>query len=296
MSVNTHLHNHMVGFPRYERKEEGLQTELQISREEGRNYTSSSYLPLYEMSNSYLSNGYSVLYGAESIPNESAKEKLFENIANVNPTQVVQNNLASGFLMVVNRDSIYEENDTNYKSIVNFWNSNVKRIQEKLGNKTKGTMIFSAPDSYFKHDKHDIFMMFEEEMGKTFPTNTGMVCWYKEEWLNSLSLASLIKVLITHKYTIHNDWKYEAWTANEILSLISKGIDKSLGEGSATLLFQTMNTIHKLNQDVIVARPVVFESVLKRLLGNDQQVYQVMDSISKQIIEKIRFSKGSHSM
>lgn len=105
MSVNTHLHNHMVGFPHYERKEEELQTEIQISREESRNYNCSSYLPLYEMSNSYLSNGYSVLYSAESVPNESAKEKLFENIANVNPTQVVQNNLASGFLMVVNRDS-----------------------------------------------------------------------------------------------------------------------------------------------------------------------------------------------
>src|SRR5215831_19323782 len=291
MSVNTHLHSHVVGFPHYKNKEEQLQTGIQISTEECQNYNSSAYKPIYEMSNSYLSNGYSVLYGAESIPNESTTEKIVENIVSVNPTQEVRDNLSRGLMLVFDRDSIYEENDTNYKSIVNFWNSNVNTIQKKLQGKTKGTMIFSAPDSYFKQDKHDIFMMFEEEMGKTFPTNTGMVCWYKEEWLNSLSLASLIKVLITHKSTIHNDWKYKAWTANEILSLISKGIDKSLGEGSATLLFQTMNTVHKLNQDVIVARPVVFESVLKRLLGNDQQVYQVMNSISKQIIEKIGFSK-----
>jgi hypothetical protein len=33
-------------------------------------------------------------------------------------------------------------------------------------------MLFSTPDSYFKHDKHDIFMMFEEEMGKAFPTKS----------------------------------------------------------------------------------------------------------------------------
>jgi hypothetical protein len=150
-------------------------------------------------------------------------------------------------------------------------------------------MMISIPDSYFKHDKHDIFMMFEEEMGKTFPTKTGMICWYKEEWLNSLSLASLIKVLITHKYTIYNDWKSKAWTANEIVSLISKGIDKSLGEGSSTLLFQAMNTIHKLNQDVIVSRPVVFEGILKRLLGNDQYVSPLLDSIFEQITKKISF-------
>jgi hypothetical protein len=252
----------MIGFPYYKGKEES-QFEIQKARKDG-SYSYFTYKPLYEMSNSYLSNGYSVLYGAESIPDESAKEKLFENVMNVNPTEKVQNYISKGFLTAVNRDSIYEESGTNYKSIVDFWNSNVHRIQKKLQGKTKGTMIFSAPDSYFKHDKHDIFMMFEEEMGKTFPTNTGMVCWYKEEWLNSLSLASLIKVLITHKSTIHNDWKYKAWTANEILSLISKGIDKSLGEGSATLLFQTMNTVHKLNQDVIVARPVVFESALRQ--------------------------------
>ena len=59
---------------------------------------------------------------------------------------------------------------------------NINRIQKKMDGKTKGTMIFSAPDSYFKHDKHDIFMMFEEEMGKTFPTKSSMICWYKEEY------------------------------------------------------------------------------------------------------------------
>src|SRR5215813_2367717 len=122
-----------------------------------------------------------------------------------------------------------------------------------------------------------------------FPTKSSMICWYKEEWLNSLSLASLIKILITHSYVVHNDWKYKARNGNEIISLISKGIDKSLGEGSATLLFHAMNTIHKLNQDVVVSRPVVFEGILKRLLGNDQFVSSLLVSISEQIIKKISF-------
>jgi hypothetical protein len=171
----------MVGFPHYKNREEELQPGIKISMKESQSYNSSAYKSIYEMSNSYLSNGYSVLYSAESIPNESTKEKIFENIVSVNPTQEVRDNMAKGFLLVFDRDSIYEESDTNYKSIVNFWNSNVNRIQKKLRGETKGTMIFSAPDSYFKQDKYDIFMMFEEEMGKTFPTKTGMICWYKEE-------------------------------------------------------------------------------------------------------------------
>ena len=103
-------------------------------------------------------------------------------------------------------------------------------------------------------------------MGKAFPTKSSMICWYKQEWLNNLSLASLIKILITHSYVVHNDWKYKACTGNEIINLISNSIDKSLGEGSATLLFQAMRTIHKLDQDVVVFRPIIFESILKRLV------------------------------
>jgi hypothetical protein len=283
MSFDAYLNSHMTGFPSAEEYRKASQIKNQ--KHNLQSY-SSSYQPLYEMCNTYLSNGYSVLYGPESIPNKSAEEKVFENIINVNSE--VQNYLSKGFLTVVNRDSIYEECGADYRSIVNFWNSNVNRIQKKLDGKTKGTMMLSVPDSYFKHDRHDIFMMFEKEMGKTFPIKSGMICWYKEEWLNSLSLASLIKVLITHKYVVYDDWKNKAWTANEIINLISKGIDKSLGEGSAKLLFQTMRTIHKLNLDVVVSRPVVFETTLKRLLGSDQQV-SVMDSISKEIIERIMF-------
>jgi len=61
------------------------------------------------------------------------------------------------------------------------------------------------------------------------------------------------------------------------------------GEGSATLLFQVINTVHKLNQEIIVSRPVVFEGILKRLLGNDQRDSPVLDSIFEQTIKEISF-------
>ena len=73
-----------------------------------------------------------------------------------------------------------------------------------------------------------------------------------------ISLINQDSNLITHSYVVHNDRKYKAWTGNEIISLISNSIDKSLGEGSATLHFQAMRTIHKLDQDVLVFRPIIF--------------------------------------
>jgi hypothetical protein len=169
----------------------------------------------------------------------------------------------------------------------------VKEAGEKTNGKSKGTILFSAPDSYFKNDQHGIFMMFEEAMGRTFPNNTSMVCWYLQNWLSNLSLASIIRVLTNHKYTIHSGWKYKEWTEKEIIDTISKGIDKKLGEGTATLLFKTMRTVHKLDQDVIVPRPVVFEGILKSLMGEDSADLAI-DSIRKEFIEHMSFSKEAN--
>jgi hypothetical protein len=210
-----------------------------------------------------LEDGYSVLYGAESIPNESAAEQLLENIKNVNSTQQVLNNISKGYLNLINADSIYESASTDYDALVDFWNSNVKQTQKNIQG-LKGTMIFSAPDLYFKNDKYDTFMMFEDAIGRTFSNNTSMVCWYLEKWLNDLSLASIIRTLTSHQHIIHNKWKYKEWTKNEIIDAISRGIDKRLGDGSAILLFQSMKSRYKLDQDIIVSRPVMFEGIIKK--------------------------------
>ena len=113
MSLDALFKSHTVGFPSSEEYRKGSQIENQ---KHNLHSYSSSYKPLYEMCNTYLSNGYSVLYGPESIPNKSAEEKIFENIININSE--VQNYLSKGFLTVVNRDSIYEECGVDYSSIV----------------------------------------------------------------------------------------------------------------------------------------------------------------------------------
>ena len=76
MSFDANFKSHMIGFPFFEG---------QIENQKHNLYSYSfSYKPLYEMCKAYLSNGYSVLYAAESIPNKSVEEKVYENIMNVN--------------------------------------------------------------------------------------------------------------------------------------------------------------------------------------------------------------------
>jgi hypothetical protein len=241
------------------------------------------------MSNKYLENGYGVLYAAESLPNERDKAKVTESIQNASDAVAdVENNISKGLLHVIDSDTIHKDN-AGGRDIVNFLLSKVSHIQGKSQQeKTKGVVIFNAPDPYFGRSKYDTFMDFEAEMTSALPNNVGILCWYKIEWLNKLSLSHVISVLADHKYTIHSDWEYKQWNTDKIIDIVSKGIDKNLGEDSSILLFQTLKSAYKLNQDSIVDRPDVFEERLKRVLGKDD-ANSVINSIFEEIIREVEF-------
>ena len=204
--------------------------------------------------------------------------------------QMLQNNEKA--LTIIDRDWIYEQCGKNHDSIVEFWNSRVKRANERTQILSKGTMLFSAPDTYFLNERQDAFMLFEGSMGKTFDPNVSMICWYKSKWLDNLSLASLIKVLSTHECTIHVGLKYKKWRESEIVNLISQAIDKELGYDAAPLPFRTMQSAYKLNQTEIVSRPVLFEATLRRMLGADYADL-VIDSIFDHFLCRISFSRDN---
>jgi hypothetical protein len=289
MTLEPLLHAHTIGFPyqpnsndssnENDKQEDGIKTAD----------PNSLYKPLYQISNKYLQNGYSVLYTAESLPDDRDKAKVIENIQNAPNTDDnsdnVQNNISKGRLNVINSDTVYKDNSSG-RDIVYFLLSNVSEMQRK--STAKGSVILNAPDPFFTHDKYDVFMDFEEEMTKALPSEVSLLCWYKRGWLNKFSLAYVIGILAHHKYTIHNNWKYKQWDTNKIIDVISKGIDNNLGEGSSVLLFQTLKSAYKLKQDAIVRKPDVFEERLKRVLGKDDS-NSVIDSIFEEIIKEVEF-------
>lgn len=284
MSVNIPLNRHPIGFPYLKGK---MESQVSQNRNE-RPYSEPGYKPLYELSNACLSNGYIVIYGIEPIPNESARQGIFKNIEDANDTQQIKDSFSSGLLTVIDTDSIYRENGVNYKSIVDFWNFQVKEAQQRCKVKTKATIIFCAPDSYLKNYNYDTFMLFEDSVAASLYPNTSIICWYLGEWLDNITLASLVRILNIHKYTIHTDWKYKEWTAGEIINIVSHAIDEKLGQGSATLFFQTLQIIHKVTPNAIVSRPILLEAFLKRLLDYDF-ADSIMDSIFEKIMERALF-------
>lgn len=289
LNIESGLHTHIIGFP-YRTNSKSSNNDDDEKQETETGFDTSIYKPLYEMSNKYLQNGYSILYTVESVPNEKDKSKVVENIQNANTEQAenVQNNISKGLLDVIDSDILYKD-DAAGKDIVDFLLSNISRMKQKSQHVTKGAMIFNAPDPFFSHDKYDVFMDFEEKIDKVLPNDIGLLCWYKPKWLNKFSLAYTISVLAHHKCTIDKHWEYKQWDTSKIIDVVSKGIDNNLGEGSSVLLFQTMKSVYKLNQDAIVYRPTTFEETLKKLLSKDD-ANSVINSIFEEIIKESRFT------
>lgn len=285
MSNDIVLQSHIVGFAPPNHTKESKTIDFQESHDSSGGL---SYMPVHKLANICLSNGYSVLYGAESAPDEAAKERILGNIENTSNSKLVRDEVSNGSLTIVDIDSIHEQCGVNYDSLVEFWNSGVKLADERP-QISKGTIMFSAPDSYFKDNQHGTFFMFESAMGKTFSTSKSMICWYRDKWLKDLSLASLIKILTTHKHTIHDGFRYKEWTENEIIDTISQGVEEILGQDLAILLFRSINTTYRLSQGDILSTPAVFEGSLKQMLDDDSSANAVIDSIFDQFVSKVSF-------
>jgi hypothetical protein len=103
----------------------------------------------------------------------------------------------------------------------------------------------------------------------------------------------MIELLVDHEYAIRSNWRYKQWDANKIINVLSKGIDNSLGDGSAILLFETMMSVFKLNKDTIVSRPAILEEKLEQMLRK-HYADSVIDSISKEIIKEVEFTHMSN--
>lgn len=289
MSENLLLGSHMVGFSSCKSKESSQRLKTQIDDDD---IGSSDYNLLHQISNAYLSKGYLVVYGAESAGDETTKDRLFGNIENAGTSEQPLDSISNGLLTIIDRNWIYEQCGKNHEAIVKFWNSSVKGANQRSQILSKGTILFSAPDTYLMNKGQDTFILFESSMGKTLSPNVSMICWYKSKWFIDLSLASLIKILATHECTIHAGLKYKKWREGEIVNLISQAVDRELGHDAALLLFRTMQSAYKLNQTEIVSRPVLFEATLRRMLGTDHADV-VVDSIFDHLLSRVSFYGGN---
>ena len=156
MSENLLLGSHIVGFYSGP-KESNQRVKTQVTDDDS---DSPDFKPLHQLSNMCLSKGYLVVYGDESARDETSKDRLFGNIENAGASTLPRDSISSR-LTIIDRNSVYEQCGKNHESIVKFWNSNIKRANERHQILPKGTILFSAPDTYLLNKGHDTFILFE---------------------------------------------------------------------------------------------------------------------------------------
>jgi hypothetical protein len=94
VSNNIVLQSHIVGFSPANHTKESKKMDFQES-DESSGGGELSYIPLHKLANICLSNGFSVLYGAESAPDEAAKERIFGSIENTGNSKLVHDKVSN---------------------------------------------------------------------------------------------------------------------------------------------------------------------------------------------------------
>ncbi|MDQ4073490.1 MAG: hypothetical protein M3162_04205, partial [Thermoproteota archaeon] len=255
------------------------------------NYSNVSDLEsLYKVVKSYLLNGYSVIYGAESLKHdgENAKESIYKRIsgAKIHPKDKdihtgndLGDEFANDFLTIVDSDNFYGNNKKG-RDTVNCWIKQFSSIKSKVKDKSiKGILGISIPDPYFENDRYQDFMEFEEKVDDALSGNIGLLCWYKKKWLMNMALPDIIQVLNNHKGVLHKNLYLERFNNKKILDIIGNALDgtskedgetrQNEGTSASKLLFNTVKHAYHVDMDSLISDPTKLDAILSKTLGDD---------------------------
>jgi hypothetical protein len=129
---------------------------------EDENNNSEIFEPLYEIVNSYLSNGYAIIYGVESLQNHGINEKdrilnqiLKSNInmykenekTGVNDHHNYNDDFKEESVIIIDANSSFDKN-FNDKDLVNYWYSQFSKVKEKIKEERISYYIFFVDQSF----------------------------------------------------------------------------------------------------------------------------------------------------
>jgi hypothetical protein len=249
--------------------------------------SSDSFGQIYEQVGNSLKKGYGILYAAEPIGGNNNEQRIMrrmEKKTNENIRRYAENEL----LTITDPDSMYYLAGINPQKLVELWRSYFSNAERKSGRKLKGIVAVYSPDSYFSRGHHELFLSFEQMIGRTFGKPVQLLCWYKKKWMTQLPLAFAIRILTSHQNTVRKGWNMEPLSKDRITKIVASGIDNELGEGASALLFNTMKARFGLNEDAIVSQPEAFEDTMSKMLG-DGSTDHITTSILKEINDAIAF-------
>lgn len=251
-------------------------------------YSSASYSFLYKNIDDHLSNGYGVIYAAETNPT-----KVLQHMKKI--VERAENHIENGALTIIDRDRFFAAEKTQLDShkLLNSWHSLILRTKRRSP-KFKGILLVSAPSPLFfetrrENGNHDRLVNYERLIGKKFGKGIEMICCYPSKSISKLPFSYLVSVLSSHQCTIHNGWFYYQWHPNNIVAFVHEGFDRMLGEGTSNLIFKTLKLCYKIDEEMVISQPQLFEDKVRRISGDSADT--VFETITGALRKEIAFNR-----
>lgn len=247
--------------------------------------TNDNHPTLYGKVSSYLSKGYAVVYAVESSAVADTIQRM--NDAGVRAANYIQDSA----LTVLNRNSVYSQSETNFESrlLLERWKAIISEVSQR--GKFKGIAIMGMPEPFFETINHQKLVEYEELVSREFDGSFEAICCYRQESVADLPLKYLISLLNSHQYAVTDADEYSEWHPTNVLEMIIRGLEKTVGKKTSKLAFEEMKGMHKIDEMVVISQPGAFENVIRKMFADSADA--LLDAIKGEIIRDILFGQRS---
>lgn len=246
------------------------------------------YEPLFQLINSYISKGFTVIFGIKSEESgfKSDRNFILMKMKQSRLLKDVDQHVPRNALRIVDVQEIYAPNKRiDVNSIIRRWISIVR--ESKRSRNFKGIVIISGGGRLFSDSQNqDKLLIYEHALSDVIARlgSLTVICCYLEEALDSMHYANLVSLVNAHHCIINsNDIRTESRQlhASVVLEALVTGTEDVLGKGSWNLISRTMKLIYGIDENMFISNPKVFEEKLQKVLGASSEI--VLGSIIKKV-------------
>lgn len=234
---------------------------------------------LYGNVGAYLAKGYAVVYAVETT---TADTILRMNNSGIRAGKYIESNA----LTILDRNFIYSKERTRLEGrlLLETWKEIISKVSQS--GKFKGIAAMGMPEPFFETTtNHQKLVEYEQLVSREFDGSFEAVCCYRQESVADLPLRHLISLLNSHQYAVTGVEKYSEWHAAKLFVMIVKGLEKTVGAATAKLMFESMKSVYKIDEQVIISRPEIFENALGKMFADSADA--ILDAIKREMIAAV---------
>lgn len=232
------------------------------------------FVAFYIMINKYLSEGFAILYGIESNPNQT-----FARMKRSGAIKDLEDHIESGALRIVDSESM-----------LNTWHSIIADMQRR--GRFKGIMILAGGTTIFTEmNRTADLVIYEQSINDALANirkkSLQVICCYQSVSIEKIPIRHLVSIINAHQCSIGREGSFNRCNSSDIIGLIRKGLSSALDEETAELVFKTMKLIYRVDEEEIVKNPGRFEETLIKMMGKPA-AYTALKAISRESKEWLK--------